>query len=85
MLRQQYVDAYIREIESCRYVVNEHRLLEVRWMKEVVLKLKGAYYDEEQIENCIKFAEKYFFKLDLFQKYLIANVFLFYADGGGRF
>lgn len=81
MLRQQYVDAYIREIESCRYVVNEHRLLEVRWMKEVVLKLKGAYYDEEQIENCIKFAEKYFFKLDLFQKYLIANVFLFYADG----
>ena len=77
MLSQKHVDDYIELYESGAIKLNRDRIDMVEWVKRVVLIQKHFYFDEKQIENCISFIEQYFFKLEPFQKFLIAFVFLF--------
>ena len=39
---------------------------------------KDIFFDDEMIENYIRFTEKWYFKMEPFQKFLAAFVFLFY-------
>lgn len=99
MLQQKYVTDYFRLYESGAIKLNRDRIDLFEWLKRVVLPMDHFYFDEEQIENCISFIEKYFFKLQPFQKFQIAFIFLFdpetdevvfdehfwtYARGGGK-
>ena len=49
----------------------------VKYLQKHVLNRDDLYFDNEMIENCIKFGEKWYFPLEPFQKFLIAFVFLF--------
>lgn len=77
MLSQKYVDDYIELYETGAIKLNRDRIDLLDWIKRVVLVQDNFYFDEEQIENCISFIEKYYFQLEPFQKFLIAFVFLF--------
>jgi phage terminase large subunit-like protein len=77
MIRQKYVDEYIRLYETGKIKFNKERILLIEYLKNHVLNRDDLYFDDEMIENCIKFGEKWYFPLQPFQKFLIAFVFLF--------
>jgi phage terminase large subunit-like protein len=78
MIHQKYVDEYIRLYETGKIKFNKERILLIEYLKNHVLNRDDLYFDDEMIENCIKFGEKWYFPLQPFQKLLIAFVFLFY-------
>jgi len=78
MIRQKYVDEYIRLYETEKIKFNKERILLIEYLRKYVLSRDDLYFDDEMIENCIKFGEKWYFPLQPFQKFIIAFVFLFY-------
>lgn len=80
MIRQRYVDDYIALYEEGKIKFNEERMLLIEYLKRDVLSRDDLYFDDKMIENCIKFAEKWYFPLQAFQKFLIAFVFLFFKE-----
>lgn len=76
MLHQQYVDDFFHLYESGAIILNRERIKLIDWLKRVVLVREEFYFDEEQIENCISFIEKYYFVVLPWQRFLIAFVFL---------
>jgi phage terminase large subunit-like protein len=54
-------------------------------LQERVLTRDDLYFDETLIENFIKFAEKWYFPLQPFQKFIAAFVFLFYKEDDSIF
>jgi phage terminase large subunit-like protein len=78
MIHQKYVEEYIRLYETGKIKLNKERILLIEYLKNHVLNRDDLYFDDEMIENCIKFGEKWYFPLQPFQKFLIAFVFLFY-------
>lgn len=81
MIHNKYVDDYIKDYEKGHLLFNKERIQLVDYLKKSVLSDNTLHFDNEQIENCIKFSEKWFFKLQPFQKFLIAFVFLYHEDG----
>lgn len=49
----------------------------IEYLQKHVLSRDDLYFNDEMIENCIRFGEKWYFPLSPFQKFLIAFVFLF--------
>lgn len=80
MLQQKYVDAYIKMYREEKIDLNEERILLIEWIEKKIYPRDDIWFNDEQIEDCIKFIEKWFFRLEPFQKFLIAFVFLFYKD-----
>ncbi len=85
MIRQKYVDAYIKLYRSGKVKFNKERELLIEYLEKYVLNRDDLYFDDEMIENCIKFGEKWYFPLQPFQKFLIAFVFLFYKKNKRNF
>ena len=77
MIHQKYVDGYMRSAT----VINKERKQLFKYLKKYVLSDDRLHFDEKQIENFINFAEKWFFKIKPFQKFLIAFIFLYHEDG----
>lgn len=80
MIHQKYVDDYIKLYETDKIKFNEERTLLVEYLKKNILNRDDLFFDDETIENCIAFGEKWYFPLQPFQKFLIAFVFLFYKS-----
>lgn len=85
MIRQKYVDEYIRLYETGKVKFNKERIWLVEYLKRDVLSRDDLYFDDEMIENCIAFGEKWYFPLQPFQKFLIAFVFLFFKENNRVF
>lgn len=63
MIHQKYVDEYIRLYETGKIKLNKERILLIEYLKKYVLSRDDLYFDDEMIENCIKFGEKWYFPL----------------------
>lgn len=85
MIRQKYVDEYIELYRSGKVKFNNERELLIEYLEKYVLNRDDLYFDDEMIEKCIRFGEKWYFPLQSFQKFLIAFVFLFYKKNGRVF
>lgn len=81
MIHQKYVDKYFDDYQSGRIIFNQERIDLMKYLERSVLSDDDLYFDEEKILNCVNFIEKWFFKLQTFQKFLIAFVFLYHSDG----
>lgn len=82
---QKYVDAYVEDFKSGRIDVNEERKELFEYLEhEIEPRVKSGeiYFDEKKIEDCIGYIEKWFFKLEPFQKFLIPFIFLFFKENG---
>ena len=73
----KYVKFYIDKYKNGEIVFNKERQLLVEYLEQNILHREDLHFDEEQIERCITFIERFYFKLQPFQKFLIAFVFLF--------
>lgn len=80
MIHNKYVDEYISLFKSGRIKLNQDRIKLLELIQHDVL-TQDVYFDEDRLENCIKFIEKWYFKLRPFQKFIIAFVFLRRSDG----
>ncbi|MBG9529432.1 terminase [Bacillus thuringiensis] len=85
MIRQKYVEEYIGLYRSGKIKFNKERELLINYLEKYVLNRDDLYFDDEMIQDCINFGEKWYFPLQPFQKFLIAFVFLFYKKNGRVF
>ncbi|MCY9771339.1 terminase large subunit, partial [Paenibacillus alvei] len=63
MIRQKYVDEYIALYRAGKIKFNEERELLIEYLERDVLSRPDLFFDNEMIENCIRFAEKWYFPL----------------------
>lgn len=80
MIGQKYVDDYIALYREGKIKLNKERVMLIEYLERDVLSRNDLYFNDEMIENCIKFAGKWYFPLQPFQKFLVAFVFLFHKD-----
>ena len=81
MISHPYVDYYINQWINKEIKLNKDRIALIEYSKRAVLSRDDVYFNEKQISDFVKFAEKWFFKLEPFQKFLISFVFLYFDDG----
>ncbi len=81
MISNKYIDEYIDLWVIGKIKLNKERILLIEYIKKHVLTNDDLYFDERQIENFIKFTEKWYFPLQPFQKFIIPFVFLFEKEG----
>ena len=73
----KHVKWYIDKYKHGEIRLNNNRIKLIDHLENNVLYRDDLYFDNEQIELCIAFIERFYFKLQPFQKFLIAFVFLF--------
>ncbi|EGQ1599617.1 terminase large subunit [Staphylococcus pseudintermedius] len=81
MIRNIHVDEYIKMWKSGKIILNKERILLIAYLEKYVLNREDLHFDEVQIENFIKFTEKWYFPLQPFQKFIIPFIFLFEKEG----
>ncbi|WP_299090361.1 terminase TerL endonuclease subunit [uncultured Metabacillus sp.] len=85
MISNKYVDEYIRLYRTGEIKLNKERIMLIDYLEKYVLIRDDIYFDDNMIENYIKFTEKWYFPLQPFQKFLAAFVFLFYKEDNAVF
>ncbi|MCM3628795.1 terminase large subunit [Paenibacillus glycanilyticus] len=85
MIKQKYVDEYIQLYREGKVKFNKEREQLVEYLGRDIITRDDLYFDDEMIENCIKFGEKWYFPMQPFQRFLIAFIFLFHKDNGTAF
>lgn len=78
MILNKYVEEYISDYREGKIVLNKERIQLIEILEKYVFPRDDIYFNDDLIEKCIKFGEKYYFKLQPFQKFIIAFVFLLY-------
>ena len=78
MILNKYVEEYISDYREGKIVLNKERIQLIDILEKYVFPRDDIYFNDDLIEKCIKFGEKYYFKLQPFQKFIIAFVFLLY-------
>ena len=77
MIHQKYVDDYLAAYKSGRLIVNKERVELFNYLEKYVLPNDKLYFDEEKINDYVRFTEKWFFPTVPWQRFVIAFVFLY--------
>jgi phage terminase large subunit-like protein len=85
MIHNKYVEEYINLWKTGKIELNKERIMLIAYLEKYILTRDDLYFDEEMLENFITFAEKWYFPLNPFQKFLAAFVFLFYKEDDAVF
>lgn len=77
-MMHKYVKEYIELYEDDRIKLNKERVQLIKWLQENILNRNDLYFDDDKIENFIKFTEKqYKFTVEPFQRFIICFIFLY--------
>ena len=76
MIRNQHVDAYIQMWRDGKIHLNKERIQLINYLENNILQRDDVYFDEQTIENCIKYIEKWYFPTQPFQRFIIPFIFL---------
>lgn len=79
------VTFYIEQWKNGQIKFNREREMLVEHLNKYVFVREDIYFDKKHIENCIAFIEKYYFKLNSFQKFLVSFIFLKYKEDDALF
>lgn len=85
MITTKYIDEYRMMWKSGKIKFNKERVLLFKYLEKYILNRDDIYFDEEMLENYIKFTEKWYFELDIYQKFVASFVFLFYKKNDRAF
>lgn len=85
MITTKYIDEYRMMWKSGNIKFNKERVLLFKYLEKYILNRDDIYFDEEMLENYIKFTEKWYFELDIYQKFVASFVFLFYKKNDRAF
>ncbi|MFB5489832.1 terminase TerL endonuclease subunit [Enterococcus faecalis] len=84
MIHQKHVDFYINQFKTGQIKFNQERKDLIEYLERDVLSRDDVYFDDEMIDKCIAYGEKWFFQMQPFQKFLIAFVFFFFKKNDRR-
>lgn len=76
MINQFYVKKYIKLYKDGKIKLNKERISLIKYLEKHVLNRDDLYFDEKQIDQCIRYCEKWFFPLEPYQKFIAAFLFL---------
>lgn len=76
MIRNKYVDEYIQQWRDGKIILNQERIDLINYLENHVLVKDNIYFDDEKIDKCIRFIDKWYFPVQPFQKFIIAFLFL---------
>lgn len=85
MIHQEHVDYYMNQYKNGEIQLNKERIELFEYLERDVLSRDDIYFDDDMINACIAYGEKWFFPLEPFQKFLIAFVFLFFKRNNRNF
>lgn len=85
MITNKYVEEYRDLYNNGTIKLNQERKDLFDYLDRSVLSNDELYFDEEQIEKYIAFAEKWYFPLEPFQKFIAAFVFLRHKENDRLF
>lgn len=80
MITHTYIEHYINEFRTGKIKFNKERILLIEYLEKHVLNRGDLYFDEKQIDQCVRYCEKWFFSLQSFQKFITAFLFLKHKD-----
>ncbi|AYW50801.1 terminase large subunit [Tetragenococcus halophilus] len=80
MISNKYVEEYRQLYKDDKIKLNKERMQLFDWLDKNILNDDDLYFDEEKIENFIRFCEKWYFPLEPFQKFIIAFIFLYHRE-----
>ena len=66
MILNKYVEEYISDYREGKIVLNKERIQLIDILEKYVFPRDDIYFNDDLIEMCIKFGEKYYFKLQTF-------------------
>ncbi len=76
MITNKYVDYYIEQWRNGDITLNQERIDLFNYLQTHIYSRDDVFFDEEMIENCIKFIERWYFPTLPFQRFIISNIFL---------
>lgn len=76
MISNKYVDEYINQWREGKIIFNQERIDLVNYLENEVLIKDNIHFDDEKIDKCIKFINKWYFPVQDYQKFIIAFIFL---------
>lgn len=85
MISHPFFEEYVAKLESGEIRVNRERLLLVDLLRDKVLSRDDLYFDFGLIEKFVRFAEKNFFPLALYQRFITPFIFLYRKSDGEPF
>lgn len=82
MISHPFIDEYIELIEQGDILVNKERKQLVTIIREKIYPRDDLYFDDDLIDKYVKFAEKNYFPLAKYQKFLTPFIFLYRKEDG---
>lgn len=82
MIIHNYVSDYLEWCKVNEKYINVRRKKLFKLLYKNVLNNDALYFDEEQINKCVGFIERWYFKLEPFQKFIICFMFLKVKETG---
>lgn len=76
MITNKHVDYYINQWKDGKIILNQERIDLFNYLQTYIYSRDDVFFDEETIDNCIKFIERWYFPTLPFQRFIISNVFL---------
>ncbi|TDM35200.1 terminase large subunit [Macrococcoides canis] len=76
MITNKHVDYYINQWKDGKIILNQERIDLFNYLQTYIYSRDDVFFDEEMIDNCIKFIERWYFLTLPFQRFIISNVFL---------
>lgn len=70
-----YVTDYIEKAKSGQIIFNKERIKLISFLEDNILQRDDLYFDDQRIEDYIKFSEKWFFPLQDFKNLFHASFF----------
>lgn len=77
MIHQEYVGSYLKRYKKGEILFNKERKMLVNYLEKYVLNNADLYFDEQRINDCVNFIQKWFFPMVPYQKFLVAFIFLY--------
>ena len=80
MIKCREIDEYLEYAKQNPKWINRDRKLLIENIVKPTLKRDDVFFDEEMYRNCLKYCEKYYYPLFLYQKFIYAFAFMFKDD-----
>lgn len=82
MIENRYFTDLKQAIAGGSYIANREQVLLLEYLERTILSRDDIYFDYGMMENYIRFSEKYFFPLALYQKFVSSFIFLYWKKNG---
>lgn len=78
MIEAKYFEEYKKFILNGTHVACHEQLLLIKYLEEKILSRDDVYINYKMLENYVKFSEKNFFPLAIYQKFIATFVFMYW-------